>query len=64
MLLKPEKLEKKTSTIILALISGFLLVIGSLVLSFFLSDALKINIVTGFLSLAPGGIGLDGDNSQ
>jgi uncharacterized protein len=56
MLLKPEKLEKKTLTITLALLSGFLLVIGSLVLSFFLSDALNINIVTSFLSLAPGGM--------
>ena len=56
MLLKPEKLEKKTSTIALALLSGFMLVIGSLVLSFFLSDALNINIVTSFLSLAPGGM--------
>lgn len=56
MLLKPERLEKKTLTITLALLSGFLLVIGSLVLSFFLSDALNINIVTSFLSLAPGGM--------
>jgi uncharacterized protein len=56
MLLNPEKLDKKASTIILALLSGFLLVIGSLVLSFFLSDALNINIVTSFLSLAPGGM--------
>ncbi|WP_232310414.1 AbrB family transcriptional regulator [Mesobacillus selenatarsenatis] len=55
-LLKPEKLKKKASTIILALLSGFLLVIGSLVLSFFLSDALNIDIVTSFLSLAPGGM--------
>ncbi|MFT9599305.1 AbrB family transcriptional regulator [Mesobacillus sp.] len=56
MLLKPEKLKKKASTIILALLSGFLLVIGSLVLSIFLSDTLNINIVTSFLSLAPGGM--------
>lgn len=56
MLLKPEKLKKKASTIILALLSGFLLVVGSLVLSIFLSDALNINIVTSFLSLAPGGM--------
>ncbi|GAE44677.1 hypothetical protein JCM21738_1408 [Mesobacillus boroniphilus JCM 21738] len=56
MLLKPEKLKKKVSTIILALLSGFLLVLGSLALSFFLSDALDINIVTSFLSLAPGGM--------
>jgi uncharacterized protein len=56
MLLKPEKLKKKASTIILALLSGFLLVIGSLVLSIFLSDALNINIVTSILSLAPGGM--------
>lgn len=56
MLLKPEKLKNKASTIILALLSGFLLVIGSLLLSFFLSDVLNINIVTSFLSLAPGGM--------
>ena len=56
LLLKPEKLKNKASTITLALLSGFLLVIGSLVLSFFLSDALNLNIVTSFLSLAPGGM--------
>jgi uncharacterized protein len=55
-LLKPEKLKKKASTIILALLSGFLLVMSSLVLSIFLSDAININIVTSFLSLAPGGM--------
>lgn len=56
MLLKPEKLERKSLTITLALFSGFLLVMESLLLSFFLSDALNINIVTSFLSLAPGGM--------
>ncbi|MBT2638360.1 AbrB family transcriptional regulator [Bacillus sp. ISL-39] len=56
MLLKPEKLERKSLTISLALFSGFLLVMESLLLSFFLSDALNINIVTSFLSLAPGGM--------
>jgi uncharacterized protein len=56
MLLKPEKLERKSLTITLALLSGFLLVMESLLLSFFLSDALNINIVTSFLSLAPGGM--------
>ncbi|WP_251027918.1 AbrB family transcriptional regulator [Bacillus sp. ISL-41] len=56
MLLKPEKLERKSLTITLALCSGFLLVMESLLLSFFLSDALNINIVTSFLSLAPGGM--------
>lgn len=56
MLLKPEKLARKSLTITLALLSGFLLVMESLLLSFFLSDALNINIVTSFLSLAPGGM--------
>lgn len=56
MLLKPEKLQRKTSTIFLALLSGFFLVSGSLALSFFLSDELNISNVTSFLSLAPGGM--------
>lgn len=56
MLLKPQKLERKSLTITLALLSGFLLVMESLLLSFFLSDALSLNIVTSFLSLAPGGM--------
>lgn len=55
-LLKPEKLQRKTSTIFLALLSGFFLVSGSLALSFFLSAELNISIVTSFLSLAPGGM--------
>ena len=56
LLLKPEKLQRKSLTIILALLSGFLLVMESLLFSFFLSDALNINMVTSFLSLAPGGM--------
>lgn len=56
MLLKPEKLERKSLMITLALLSGFLLVMESLLFSFLLSDALNINIATSFLSLAPGGM--------
>ncbi|MCM3665004.1 AbrB family transcriptional regulator [Mesobacillus subterraneus] len=56
MLLKPEKLQRKTLTIFLALLSGFFLVSGSLAMSFFLSEKLNISIVTSFLSLAPGGM--------
>ncbi|WP_423406868.1 AbrB family transcriptional regulator [Heyndrickxia sp. MSNUG] len=56
LLLKPEKLERKTTSIILALLSGLVLVTGSLAISIYITDVLNISIVTSFLSLAPGGM--------
>lgn len=56
LLLKPEKLEKKTTSILLALLSGLVLVSGSLAISIYITDVLNISIVTSFLSLAPGGM--------
>lgn len=56
LLLKPEKLERKQTSILLALLSGLLLVSASLAASFYITDVLNISIVTSFLSLAPGGM--------
>jgi membrane AbrB-like protein len=56
LLLKPEKLEHKTKIISLALMSGIVMVAGSLVLSIFLIHYNHITPSTSLLSLAPGGM--------
>lgn len=56
LLLKPEKLEHKAKIITLALISGMLMILGSLGLSFLLVYQNQISPSTSFLSLAPGGM--------
>jgi uncharacterized protein len=56
LLLKPEKLKRKTTTITLALMSGVLLVFASFLVSINIKDVLSLTIVTSFLSLAPGGM--------
>ncbi|NRD79466.1 AbrB family transcriptional regulator [Bacillus sp. BRMEA1] len=56
LLLKPEKLEHKVRIITLALISGMVMIIGSLGLSMILVCHSHINPSTSFLSVAPGGM--------
>jgi membrane AbrB-like protein len=56
LLLKPEKLEHKTKIISLALLSGLLMIIGSVGLGFFLIHFYHITPATSLLSLAPGGM--------
>lgn len=55
MLLKPEKLQHKTRVISLALISGMVMILGSLGLSYLLILQIGITPSTSFLSMAPGG---------
>jgi hypothetical protein len=56
LLLKPEKLQHKTKIISLALISGMVMILGSIGLSFLLVTYYHITPSTSFLSLAPGGM--------
>ncbi|MDP4107692.1 MAG: AbrB family transcriptional regulator, partial [Bacillota bacterium] len=56
LLLKPEKLEQKTKIILLALLSGIVMVAGSLGLSMILIHFNHITASTSLLSLAPGGM--------
>jgi membrane AbrB-like protein len=56
LLLKPEKLEHKARIITLALISGMVMIIGSLALSLLLVSQGHITPSTSFLSVAPGGM--------
>ncbi|MGG3470523.1 AbrB family transcriptional regulator [Neobacillus pocheonensis] len=56
LLLKPEKLEHKTKMITLALISGMVMIFGSIGLSLLLVNFYHITPSTSFLSLAPGGM--------
>ncbi|CAM3716331.1 AbrB family transcriptional regulator [Mesobacillus zeae] len=56
LLLQPEKLQNKARIISLALLSGFLMVVGSVGLSLLLSLQYGISHATAFLALAPGGM--------
>lgn len=56
LLLKPEKLEHKSRIISLALISGMMMILGSLGLSYLLVMYDQLTPSTGFLSVAPGGM--------
>ena len=56
LLLKPEKLEHKTKVITLALISGMVMILGSIGLSMLLVIFYHISHSTSFLALAPGGM--------
>lgn len=56
LLLKPEKLEHKTKIITLALISGMVMILGSIGLSLLLVNSYHITASTSFLALAPGGM--------
>ncbi|MGG1677022.1 AbrB family transcriptional regulator [Neobacillus sp. NRS-1170] len=56
LLLKPEKLPHKSKMITLALISGMVMILGSIGLSLLLVFHYHITPSTSFLSLAPGGM--------
>ncbi|MED3562990.1 AbrB family transcriptional regulator [Bacillus xiapuensis] len=56
LLLKPEKLQHKARVITLALISGMVMILGSLALSLLLISQEHISASTSFLSVAPGGM--------
>ncbi|MFF2448021.1 AbrB family transcriptional regulator [Neobacillus sp. NPDC058068] len=56
LLLKPEKLEHKAKIITLALLSGLLMIIGSVGLGLVLVHYYHITPSTSLLSLAPGGM--------
>lgn len=56
LLLKPEKLEHKTKIITLALISGMVMILGSIGFSLLLVYSYHITASTSFLALAPGGM--------
>lgn len=56
LMMKPEKLEHKAKTISLAVLSGLLLIAGSLLLSLLIMYFFDLSPSTSFLSLAPGGM--------
>jgi membrane AbrB-like protein len=56
LLLQPGQLQGKVRTISLAVISGGMLILGSLGLSALLCRVYSLSLPTGFLSLAPGGM--------
>jgi hypothetical protein len=56
MMMKPEKLDNKIKTISLAALSGLLLMVCSVLLSFWVMYAFHLSPATGLLSLAPGGM--------
>lgn len=56
MMMKPEKLDHKVRTISLAALSGLLLIVCSVLLSFWVINAFHLSPATGLLSLAPGGM--------
>jgi uncharacterized protein len=56
LLLKPENLDNKTKIITLALISGMVMILGSIGLSILLVFFYPITASTSFLALAPGGM--------
>lgn len=56
MLLKPEQLTNKLKIIVLAIISGIILISCSIGLSVLLTKLHDVSLITAFLSLAPGGM--------
>ncbi|WP_231506395.1 AbrB family transcriptional regulator [Paenibacillus sp. UNC451MF] len=56
MLLKPEQLNKKLKIIVLAILSGIILISCSIGLSLLLTKLHDVTLVTAFLSLSPGGM--------
>jgi len=56
LLMKPEALENKGKIITFSLISGFILILTSLGLSFLLVTLHHVSNITSFLSVAPGGM--------
>ncbi|MGE7907232.1 AbrB family transcriptional regulator [Peribacillus sp. NPDC094092] len=56
LLLKPEQLDNKRKTILLALMNGLILIGATMFFSFLLTQYYDLAAITGFLSLAPGGM--------
>ncbi|MCK2005838.1 AbrB family transcriptional regulator [[Brevibacterium] frigoritolerans] len=56
LLLKPEQLDNKRKTLLLALMNGLILICVTMFFSFLLTKYYDLSAITGFLSLAPGGM--------
>ncbi|MGE6613056.1 AbrB family transcriptional regulator [Peribacillus sp. NPDC076916] len=56
LLLKPEQLDNKRKTLLLALMNGLILICATIFFSFLLTQYYDLSTITGFLSLAPGGM--------
>ncbi|MGG0790889.1 AbrB family transcriptional regulator [Peribacillus simplex] len=56
LLLKPEQLDNKRKTLLLALLNGLILICATMFFSFLLTHYYDLSTITGFLSLAPGGM--------
>ncbi|MEY8757676.1 AbrB family transcriptional regulator [Peribacillus frigoritolerans] len=56
LLLKPEQLDNKRKTLLLALMNGLTLICATMFFSFLLTQYYDLSAITGFLSLAPGGM--------
>ncbi|MDW7617752.1 AbrB family transcriptional regulator [Peribacillus simplex] len=56
LLLKPEQLDNKRKTLLLALMNGLILICATIFFSFLLTKYYDLSTITGFLSLAPGGM--------
>jgi len=56
LMLKPDKLKAKGKMMVLAVLSGIVLIFGSMLLSLLLVHYYGVSISTSFLSLAPGGM--------
>lgn len=56
LMLKPQQLQRKKQTIVLALLSNLLLITGSIGLSYVLVKLLSHSAATSLLSMAPGGM--------
>ena len=56
LMMKPEKIMQQRNLLWLSILSGLILVGGSFLLSYLLTNFYDISLTTGFLSLAPGGM--------
>lgn len=56
LLLKPEQLDNKRKTLLLALMNGLTLICATMFFSFLLTQYYDLSPITSFLSLAPGGM--------
>ncbi|MEY9866753.1 membrane AbrB-like protein [Peribacillus sp. B2I2] len=56
LLLKPEQLDNKRKTLLFALMNGLILICATMFFSFLLTQYYDLSTITGFLSLAPGGM--------
>lgn len=56
LLLKPEQLDNKRKTLLFALMNGLILICTTMFFSFLLTRYYDLSTITGFLSLAPGGM--------